>query len=155
VRSVRDTLGAGAAGGLAFALKLIGAEIMPGADFIFDTAKLNETMQHYDWVLTGEGQSDAQTLLGKAPALLAKRAREHQVPVSLLSGAIDSSPMLDETSDGCFSIMNRPESLRYAMDNAHALLEAKTFHAAKLFAAARRRQPGSPPRLQTVQANVR
>lgn len=127
--------GAGAAGGLGFALGLIGAELQSGAAFIAATLNLQGRLGDYDWVITGEGRSDRQTLLGKGPGHIAALAREQGIPVSLLSGGIEDSAELAHYFNGCFSIMPRPDSLAYAMEHAGSLLEDATAQLASLFAA--------------------
>lgn len=129
--------GAGAAGGLGFALRLLGAQLLPGGSFILDTAGL-ATVAGYDWILTGEGRSDRQTLLGKGPALIAALGRRHGVPVTLLSGAIADGALLREAFDGCFSVQAGPASLAWSIAQGGALLEAAAAQLARLYAAARR-----------------
>jgi glycerate kinase len=47
-------------------------------------------------VITGEGSADRQTLMGKLPYGILKRAKDHQVPVSLIAGRIsDRQTLLD------------------------------------------------------------
>lgn len=130
--------GAGAAGGLGFALALLGAELQPGADFIAATLALQDSLVDYDWVITGEGCSDRQTLLGKGPAHIAALAREHGVPVSLLSGAIKDSHELAPFFDGCFSILPHPAPLEFAIEHAGDLLEEASTHLATFYSAVRR-----------------
>jgi glycerate kinase len=137
-RQVAHRAGAGSAGGLGFGLMLLGAEIIPGAEFILDAVGLTRGMSRYHWIITGEGRSDRQTLLGKGPALIARLARRNGVPVSLLSGAVEPVKELDMAFDGCFSVMNKPDSLKYAMEHAGPLLEDAAFRVARLFAAAMR-----------------
>ncbi|MGO4151590.1 glycerate kinase [Cupriavidus sp. YAF13] len=129
--------GAGAAGGLGFAMRLLGAPLLPGGRFILDTAGL-ATVDGYDWILTGEGRSDRQTLLGKGPALIAALGRRHGVPVTLLSGAIADGALLREAFDGCFSVQAGPASLAWSIAQGGALLEAAAAQLARLYAAARR-----------------
>jgi glycerate kinase len=128
--------GAGTAGGLGFGLLLLGAELIPGADFIVEATGVESSISSYDWIITGEGRSDRQTLMGKGPALIAELAREHAIPVSLLSGAVEAIDDLDRAFDGCFSVMDKPESLQYAMEHAGKLLENAGFRLARLFSAA-------------------
>lgn len=136
-RRARHVEGAGAAGGLGFALALVGAEILPGAEYVLQLAGIEPSLDACDWLVTGEGRSDSQTMLGKTPALLAKLARARGIGVTLISGAIDPCPELDAAFDGCFSIMERPASLDFAMTNARGLLERAAFNAARVFARAR------------------
>ncbi|MBT9253905.1 MAG: glycerate kinase [Brockia lithotrophica] len=80
--------GAGAAGGLGFALALLGARLFPGADTIAERIGLPRAIADADFVLTGEGQSDVQTLQGKVPIAVARLASAQGKPVFLLSGSL-------------------------------------------------------------------
>lgn len=125
--------GSGAAGGLGFALSLLGASLTPGAHFILDALDVSQSMQQFDWVITGEGRSDAQTLMGKGPALVAELARKNGVPVTLLSGAVASEPSLYAAFDGCFSVQSEPVSLSHAIAHAGPLIETAGQQLAALF----------------------
>ena len=83
------TPGAGAAGGLGFAGLLLGGRIVSGADFFLDLLNFEKHLQGCDLVITGEGRMDDQTLNGKLPAIIAKRAG--QVPVIAVVGRSDIS----------------------------------------------------------------
>jgi glycerate kinase len=75
-RDLRDLPGAGAAGGVGFALvAVLGATARPGADIVFELTRLREVLAGADLVITGEGSIDEQTLRGKAPAAVAALAR--------------------------------------------------------------------------------
>ncbi len=65
-RSAKDLPGAGAAGGLGFALLLAGGELRSGAEVVADLLGLDAALEGADWLITGEGRTDRQTLLGKA-----------------------------------------------------------------------------------------
>lgn len=87
--------GAGAAGGLGGALMAYAhASISSGVERIMDLVGFDEALQQADRVLTGEGRSDAQTLLGKVPYGVLRRARG--IPVALISGAIADTNALRE-----------------------------------------------------------
>lgn len=128
-----DVPGAGAAGGLGFAVRAAGGSLQPGAAFILDALGLTGEAMDFDWVITGEGRSDGQTLLGKGPAIVAQRARARAIPVTLLSGAIDMDDALFDAFDGCFSVQSAPVTLDYAMAHAAPLLEAAACNLARLF----------------------
>lgn len=82
--------GAGAAGGLGYAfLAYLDATLRSGIDVILDMAGFDELLRDTDLVLTGEGQSDAQTLMGKVPMGVSLRCRQAGVMIWLLSGSID------------------------------------------------------------------
>jgi glycerate 2-kinase len=99
--------GTGAAGGLGFALQLLGATYTSGATLIAEMLHLPQLLQDADWLITGEGCSDRQTLAGKAPWVAAQMAQAQGVPVTLLSGAIIPSDLaqLETLFQGsCFSL---------------------------------------------------
>jgi glycerate kinase len=68
--------GAGAAGGLGAALAALGAELVPGARLVLDILGVDSRLAHADLVVTGEGTVDRTTAAGKAPAEVARRARQ-------------------------------------------------------------------------------
>ncbi len=75
----RDVLakpGSGAAGGMAGALWAVaGGELKPGADAVLDILGFEDRLEGASLVITGEGRIDAQTLQGKLPAVVARRAK--------------------------------------------------------------------------------
>lgn len=84
--------GAGAAGGLGYAfLTWLKAELRSGIDIILNVVRFDEMIQDADIVITGEGKSDAQTMMGKVPCGVQKRCMKAAVPIWLLSGTIDDS----------------------------------------------------------------
>lgn len=91
----------GAAGGLGFALALVGGSLVSGADWIIDRCGLADALVGADWLVTGEGCSDAQTLTGKLPLRAAMLARKFGVCTALISGSIDpgSAAALDPFFD--------------------------------------------------------
>lgn len=127
--------GAGAAGGLGYALLMLGAQFRSGAETVADHIGLDDALTGADWLITGEGRSDAQTLHGKAPFIASQRARRLGVPTSLLSGGIDrkSLAQLQTGFSGCFSIVFGPGSLEDAIAQAPQLLQASAEQMARLW----------------------
>ena len=99
--------GAGAAGGLGYALLLCGAQGRSGAEGICELLQLDAALAAADWVITGEGKSDAQTLHGKLPWVVAQHARRAQVPALLLSGLIEDAtrPALESIFTACYALV--------------------------------------------------
>jgi glycerate kinase len=86
----RDEPGAGAAGGLGFAvLGLLGATTQPGIELMLDLLSFPGHLPGARLVITGEGALDAQTLHGKAPAGVARAAAG--VPVVAVAGVCSLS----------------------------------------------------------------
>ncbi len=91
---------AGAAGGLGAGLVVFcRAELRSGFDVVADAIGLAGRIRGADLVITGEGRLDAQSLSGKAPAGVARLARELGVPCWAVSGARSTldRPALDAT----------------------------------------------------------
>lgn len=138
-RRASERPGAGAAGGLGFALMLAGGTMRSGAEVVADLIGLDAALDGADWAITGEGKSDAQTLLAKAPSVVADRARALRVPVSLLSGAVDAAslPALHARfAGGCFALPAGPATLDACMRDAAALLADRAEAMTRLFVAA-------------------
>lgn len=106
-RALSQQPGAGAAGGLGYALLLCGARQRSGAEALCELMQLDAALAKADWVITGEGQSDAQTLRGKLPWVVAQHARRAQVPAVLLSGMIEASSRgaLEQVFTACYSLV--------------------------------------------------
>ncbi len=92
-RDLRDTPGAGAAGGVGFAaLALLGAELRPGIDLVLEMVRFREQLAGADLVITGEGALDEQTLRGKAVSGVSAAARTAEVPVVAVCGVNQLTP---------------------------------------------------------------
>ena len=84
--------GAGAAGGLGFGLlRFCGAELVPGFDLLASFTGLADALAAADWVVTGEGSLDAQSLRGKGPAAIARMAQGHGKRVIAFCGRCDAA----------------------------------------------------------------
>ena len=104
----RDTPGAGAAGGLGFGLLgFAGATLKPGFDVVADVTGLREKIAAADLVITGEGSLDAQTLMGKGPAGVARLAKESGARVIAYAGRTSDEAALAPIFDQLHSIMGR------------------------------------------------
>jgi glycerate kinase len=80
--------GAGAAGGLGFALMLLGATREPGIDLVTGAVRLAERARAADVVLTGEGAFDFSSRSGKVPYGVAQVAAEALRPCVALAGQV-------------------------------------------------------------------
>lgn len=90
---VRAAAGAGAAGGVGFAaLSALGAERRSGIDVVLDLVGFDDHLQDAQLVITGEGSLDLQSLRGKAPVGVARRAVRAAVPTIALVGRRSLSP---------------------------------------------------------------
>lgn len=91
---VADVPGAGAAGGLGAAARLfLGAEMVPGVDWVLSLAGLSEALEGASLCVTGEGHADAQSAHGKVVSGVAARCREAGVPCVAIVGGMDAGAM--------------------------------------------------------------
>ncbi len=110
--------GAGAAGGLGFALvAYLNAKIVSGIDVVIKTLDIEKHIKSADVVVTGEGRLDYQTVMGKAPGGVAKIAKKYNVPVIALSGCVGNGAKQCNKSgiDAFFPILREALPLEEAM----------------------------------------
>jgi glycerate 2-kinase len=123
---VRETPGGGAAGALSAGLMaFLGGRIQFGIDLILEYHGFDDLLRGADLVVTGEGQMDRQTVHGKGPIGVARRAREHGVPtVAIVGGLNTDDALLHEAGIAAdVPIVTRPMSLDDAIADAASLVE--------------------------------
>ena len=111
--------GTGAAGGLGFAfLTFTNAVLESGVKIILEETQLEDYIKTADYVITGEGCLDRQTVMGKAPIGVAKLAKQFGKPVLAFSGSAtrDASLCNENGIDAFFPILCSVVSLEEAMN---------------------------------------
>jgi glycerate kinase len=134
-RDVSSIHGAGAAGGLGAGLLLFTrARLRPGVEIVLETTGFDALVQGAALVITGEGRTDSQTAMGKAPVGVAAVAQRHRVPVICLSGGLGggAEEVLARGVDALAGMVPEPMPLEDAMRRAAALLEAAADRACRL-----------------------
>lgn len=87
--NVRHIPGGGAAGGLgAGVVAFLGGTLRPGIELLLDAVHFDELVSQADYVFTGEGRMDGQSLSGKTPVGVAMRAKRFNVPVIGVVGSL-------------------------------------------------------------------
>lgn len=132
---IKDIPGAGAAGGLAAgAMAFMGGKLIPGIEFVMAQSRLDEAVAGTDWVITGEGRFDHQSLRGKVVSGVVKKAKDAGAKVAVLAGQVllASAEYRKTGIEEAIGGMNSQMTLQYAIENAEKLL----LEAAKKFAAA-------------------
>jgi len=117
--------GVGAAGGLGYGLLVfLNGILKPGIDILIDKCAFRKKIQDADLLITGEGKTDYQTAFGKAPVGLAKVAKEYNIPVICISGALGKNykTIYSKGIDGAFSIIPDAMNLEQAIANAKEYL---------------------------------
>lgn len=118
-----DAPGTGAAGGLGFAfLTFTNAVLESGIQIVLDETKLEEYVKDADFVITGEGRLDGQTVMGKAPIGVAKTAKQYRKKVIAFSGCVTEDAVACNQAgiDAFFPILRTVVSLEEAMDSKTA-----------------------------------
>jgi glycerate kinase len=97
--------GAGAAGGLGFAMiAFFNAALRPGFEIVAEAVNLRERVAQADLCITGEGRLDVSSLSGKAPIGLARVCREMNVPCLALVGSVEEGVDFSAHFDGVRAI---------------------------------------------------
>jgi glycerate kinase len=134
-RDVSGLPGAGAAGGLGAGLLFFTpARLRPGVEIVLETTGFDERVRGADLVVTGEGRTDFQTAMGKAPVGVAAAAKRHGVPVICLSGGLGdgADDVLAKGIDAVASTAPAPMTLEEAVAGGAALVEAAAARACRL-----------------------
>jgi glycerate kinase len=118
------TPGFGAAGGASLGLSLaFNIQIKSGIEMVLDILSADEVIKNADLVITGEGQMDNQTLLGKAPYGIAKRAQASGIPVIGIAGStgieVDN---LYQYINAVFGSVRSPQRLEQVLSEAESNL---------------------------------
>jgi glycerate kinase len=113
--------GGGAAGGVAIGLvALCNAEMLNGADYIFELLKINEKIDWATHIITGEGKLDRQSFYNKAPLHLALKSKEKNRPAYAIVGVNDCGPQ--DVFCKVFQLTNENISVHEAIKNARELI---------------------------------
>lgn len=123
---VRDVPGGGAAGAFAAGLMaFLNGKIRSGIDLILEHVGFDDLLATADLVITGEGRMDEQTIGGKGPIGVARRAHERGVKTVALVGGLEADDVLLHEAGvwAVLPIVDRPMPLDEALKRAPELLE--------------------------------
>ncbi len=118
------TAGFGAAGGAPLGLSLaFTIQIKAGIEVILDVLNADLALKNADLLITGEGQMDNQTLQGKAPYGIAKRANQKNIPVIAIAGSLGTKvEALYDNINSIFGTVRSPQKLPQVLTEAEANL---------------------------------
>ncbi len=132
-RDMRKIEGGGAAGGIGAALyALTGAELVSGAEFFLKITGFEEKLKDVEWVITGEGSFDFQSFHGKAPYVIAKKAKKSGKRVIVLCGVAKVDKEAYKVVDAVFSIVNGIQDKKEAFEKAEENLYFTAYNIGKL-----------------------
>ncbi|SFC20990.1 glycerate kinase [Parapedobacter composti] len=136
--AVADLASGGVAGGASAGwYGIVGATLVKGIDYFLDITRFDDVLRNADLVITGEGSIDEQTLHGKGPYGVARRAKRNGVPVIGLAGRIPVtvSAELNRYFDALLAINNGPDTLEEALAATSVNLERIAMQLGNLYAA--------------------
>jgi glycerate kinase len=124
-RKVAAQKGAGAAGGIGFALMLLGAGRRPGVELVADAVDLAGHLDGADLVITGEGAFDFSSRSGKVPYGVAQVAATRLVPCIALAGQVlvGSREMRALGIEAAYSVVDRVGEERALAEPAETLAD--------------------------------
>ena len=117
--------GAGAAGGMgAGSVVFLNAQLTSGIELIKELADFDTNIKGADWVITGEGKLDDQTLSGKTISGVIKSAKNQNIPVAALCGSVNISVETQKELglDYAISIVKGISDLEEAMASSYTNL---------------------------------
>lgn len=121
-RDIGKVKGAGAAGGICGGLySVYGGTIKSGFDILADAYNLEERIKTADIVVTGEGKTDRQTLMGKLPYKISRLCEKYGKKCVIISGIIDNVKI----GTKMISLVDNSTSQQEAMENAGKILTNK------------------------------
>ena len=121
-RPSRNTPGAGAAGGVGYALLSIQDRfrafgMRSGVDLVMDATDFDARLARADLVITGEGRIDSQTAFGKTALGVARRAQAAGVPCIAVGGGVEPEGIATLAAVGAIAVpvVERPQTVAEAM----------------------------------------
>ncbi|WP_114634603.1 glycerate kinase [Vibrio splendidus] len=117
---VQERAGYGAAGGTPMGLGLLfNMQIKPGIEMVLDVLQADDVLKGADLVITGEGQMDNQTLQGKTPYGIAKRASLQGIPTIGIAGSLGTEvEALYGEMSSLFGTVRSPQPLNQVLQEA-------------------------------------
>jgi glycerate kinase len=133
-RDIDNLPGAGAAGGLAAgAVAFMNATLVSGIQAVMEHSSLAAELAAADWVITGEGSFDRQSLYGKVVSGIAEITLESNTRTAVIAGQVTVPP--DQYKkigiNTAIACKTADMSLDYAFRNCRTLLHSATQHFAK------------------------
>lgn len=121
--------GAGAAGGLGAAfLAFFNSNMQRGVDIVLKLTEFTDKIEGADYVFTGEGSIDGQTVFGKTPYGVSKAAQAHNIPVIGFGGKVDKEAdvLYQHGFQAIFCILSGVTDIETALKNGAINLENTT-----------------------------
>jgi glycerate kinase len=125
--------GAGAAGGLGYALYLLGARRVSGVESVLDAVGFDDLLADADLVVTGEGSFDWQSLRGKVVVGVAAAAGRVGIPAIAIPGQslVGRREAMTAGLSGVYAVAERPEQVAASLADPVEQLAMRTARVAR------------------------
>jgi glycerate kinase len=120
----QEVMGAGAAGGMGIASKVfLKGELVSGITLMKELAQFDEKIKNADWIITGEGKLDEQTLSGKTIHGVIDEAKQYKIKVAAFCGMLD----INEEQLNEFGISYSDAILNYTNNIDDAMINSASY----------------------------
>jgi len=120
----QEVIGAGAAGGMGIAAKVfLNGDLISGIMLIKELAQFEKNIKNANWIITGEGKLDEQTLSGKTIQGVIDTAKQNGIKVAAFCGTLD----LNEEQLKAFGISYKDAVMNYANNLDDAMINSADY----------------------------
>jgi len=134
-RKTQIIKGCGAAGGLGFGLiTFLNASLLSGIDIVLNRVNLDQALEGASLLITGEGKMDSQTINGKVPVGVARRAKKKNLNVIAICGALENGyeEVYEHGIDAVFDTVQKVDSLQNVLLNARQNVKSSAQNIARV-----------------------
>lgn len=123
-KSLHLSEGSGAAGGVGFAFySMFDAKLVSGINYILDMMDFNNMLNKYDYIITGEGKIDNQSLNGKVIFEISKRAKDKKIILVCAINEVDEITLRSRNIKSIYSIVGNNVTIEESIKNSRFYFE--------------------------------
>ncbi|VAV84289.1 Glycerate kinase [hydrothermal vent metagenome] len=118
----QNIIGAGAAGGMGLGTKVfLNGELISGITLIKELSQFDLKIKEADWIITGEGKLDMQTLSGKTIQGVIESAKQQNIKVAAFCGKVElnSTALKQFGISYADEVLSKAKNFEDAMDNSY------------------------------------
>ncbi|NOY48071.1 MAG: glycerate kinase [Chlorobi bacterium] len=118
----QNIIGAGAAGGMGLGTKVfLKGELISGIALIKELSQFDLKIKEADWIITGEGKLDMQTLSGKTIQGVIESAKQQNIKVAAFCGKVELNSIALEQFGISYAdeVLSKAKNFEDAMDNSY------------------------------------
>lgn len=112
--------GTGAAGGLGFAFKTFNKAVFhQGTEYVLKLMNFKTILNQYDYIITGEGKIDSQSLLGKVVFAIKSQAKDKKVILVCAINELTEEQIQENDIEKVYAIVPHFASAEESLKNPH------------------------------------